>query len=250
MLSPETKNIQNQLGRYCQTGTLPDIPGINKKYITHYRRLVFNIIRNNLFQAYPIASKVIGRNKFGELIKEFFSEHKAKTPQVWKLPKEFYEFAIDKEWNRKYKYPWLHDLLLFEWMEIQVHTMPDRQIPSVNPKGDLGNDKLVVNQECEIIKLRYPVHVKPVKETTKFKGNYNVLIFRHPVNGTVQFLNLSLIFVSIIEELIKAPATISYLVEGASLNFNMVNKEDLASAFRNFISDMAEKGLILGTLKK
>ncbi len=248
MLSPETKEIQNRLGRYCQTGILPEIQGINRKHISHYRRLVFNIILNNLFQAFPIASKVIGKKKFGELVKDFFSRHNAQTPQIWKLPEEFYEFAVTNNWSEKYDFPWLNDLLLFEWMEIQVHTMPDRRATLINAEGNLLKAKLVVNSEFEIIQLNYPVHLMPVSQTPENKGNYYVLLFRHPVKGTVQFLNLSALFISIIEELARAPASISELASSAILNYKLTNREAITSALGNFIKDMAEQGLILGTL--
>ena len=248
MLSPDTINIQNKLGQFCQTGILPDIPGINRKHISHYRRLVLNIIQHNLLQAYPIASRVIGEKKFTKLIDYFFAHHKSKTPQIWKLPVEFYEFAVTNKWSEKYKYPWLNDLLLFEWMEIQVHTMPDRQTPVVYNEGNLLHAKLVVNNEFEIIQLEYPVHMVPVLETPQHKGNYFVLLFRHPENGKVQFLDLSALYVYIIEELAKTPSSISELVSLILSNFKIFKREDISSALRNFIPDMAKQGLILGTL--
>ncbi len=125
MLSPETKDIQIRLGDYCKTGILNDIPGIHSGHIKHYRRLFFSVIKNNIFQAFPIAAEVLGKKQLTSMIDEFFSLHNAQTSQVWKLPGEFYEFAKTGNWNEKFKMPWLTDLLLFEWVEIKVHTMPN-----------------------------------------------------------------------------------------------------------------------------
>lgn len=82
-LLSETFEAQSLLADYCRTGIRPEITGTNKN-ITRYRELVYNVVFDTLENAYPIAFQFIGEEKWHELVHDFFSNHKAQTPQVWK----------------------------------------------------------------------------------------------------------------------------------------------------------------------
>ena len=41
--------------------------------------------------------------------------------------------------------PYLEDLLYFEWMEIEVHTMPDKPYPDYQSRGNIFMDRLALN---------------------------------------------------------------------------------------------------------
>ena len=104
-LLKQTYDIQESLGDYCKTGIERDIPGITSNRIHHYRRLVFNAVRNTIEQAYPISLQVLGEEEFGNMIHDFFSNHNCRTPQIWKLPGEFYEYALKQDFVSKFNYP-------------------------------------------------------------------------------------------------------------------------------------------------
>ena len=46
--------IQKPLGEYCRTGVELKIPGVTPGRVHHYRRLVYNVVRDTLDTAYPI----------------------------------------------------------------------------------------------------------------------------------------------------------------------------------------------------
>ncbi len=250
MLLPETRHIQTKLGDYCKTGILPDIPGINKKHVKHYRRLVFNVVKNNLFQAFPIVIDVIGKVKFVQLIDEFFSRHHAQTSQIWKLPGEFYEYAKTSDWVEKYNMPWLIDLLLLEWIEIKVHTMPDRTAPETQIQGDLFTSHLVINPDFEIIKLSYPVHLDPVRAAEQKKGDYFVLAFRNRDTGAVRFLNLSVLHAFLIENMVKEKHSLEKILQNSIDRFSIEDITQLKTAIKIFIKDLMDQRFILGFLKQ
>ena len=250
MLSPETKNIQKKLADYARTGKLSDIPGTNTHHVKQYRRLVFNIIRNNIFQAFPIATNVIGKHQFTQMIDDFFSTYNVKTSQIWLLPGEFYEFVKTNNWNEKYSLPWLADLLLLEWTEIFVHTMPDSQTPETKKTGNILQSKSVINPDYKIIKLTYPVHIKSVKETIKQMGNYYVLIFRHPVSGKVQFLNLTILHVTLIEYLAEKHDPLIQILPKLLSKFRIQDHFMFQKAIKSFVIELVNQKFILGFLSE
>lgn len=248
MLSSDTKNIQKKLADYTRTGKLSEIPGIHTGHVKHYRRLVFNIIKNNIFQAFPIATEVIGKRKFTQMIDEFFSIHDVQTSQVWLLPGEFCEFANTYKWNEKYAMPWLSDLLLFEWIEIMIHTKPDGSIPKIKLSGNIMLSQLVINPDYKIIKLSYPVHMMPVKEAGNKKGNYYLLIFRNPDSGKVHFINLSILHASLIENMSEDRESLNQILPKLATEFRIQDYIQLQTAMKSFVKELMDQKFILGFL--
>ena len=130
LLKTETYQHQSKLAQYCRNGKPVAIPGTIETRLPHYRRLVFNVVKDSLEAAYPIAHSFINEKDWREMAYRFFSEHNCQTPQVWKLPFEFYEFATAGDFANKYNIPFLNDLLYFEWLEIEVYMMEDLPFPN------------------------------------------------------------------------------------------------------------------------
>ncbi len=245
MLLPETLKIQNDLGSYCRSGKLPTIPGINEKHAKHYRRLVFNIIKNNLTRAFPIATKVKGENGFIEMIDRFFREYAPQTPQIWKLPVEFYHYVLSENWAGEYDMPWLNDLLLMEWMELHVYTMSDRKIPDYRKEGDTLHDTIILNPDHEIISLHYPVHLMPVKNTPDNQGDYYLLVYRHQQFHHVRFINLSPLFNLILAGIVNKKS-LDVLISEACQSFKLLRDHITDKAVTTFISELYKNGFVLG----
>ncbi len=62
-LQKPTAKAQNQLGEYCRTGVNQNIPGVIENRLHHYRRLVFNVVKNTMHQAYPLMLQVLGEKE-------------------------------------------------------------------------------------------------------------------------------------------------------------------------------------------
>lgn len=203
MSKTKTHLYQSALAEYCKTGEFSmDIPGINTKHIHHYRRLVVNNVFDSVSSAYPLTVNLFGEERFNEVFHEFFSSQPLMDPQIWMMPKEFMTYIQTKRPDLLEEYPVLDHLLMFEWLEIEVYMMED--IPF--PKSE--ENTYVLNPEIRLIKLDYPIHLKPTKQITlEDKGDYFVSLHRHPESGNVHFTNLSVPFVDLLEHLSQLPMT-------------------------------------------
>ena len=144
-LKKETLEIQNNLGDYCRTGVYKNIDGVSQERLTHYRRLVFGNVKSVLEKAYPITLEWLSEDEWLILVNDFFEFHDSQSPKIWELPQEFMEFVKTNGYDRKFDKPALNDLLLIEWIEIEVHTMMDIEVAAHRKHGDLLNDALVLN---------------------------------------------------------------------------------------------------------
>jgi hypothetical protein len=245
-LLKDTIAIQEQLGEYCRTGEEQELPGITPGRLHHYRRLISNVVQDTLRTAFPITVAALEESQWDELVQDFFTEGIPQTPQVWKLPLEFYEYHAGRETGLKMDLPFLDDLLYFEWMEIEIHTMPDRSYPEFLNEGDLFLDQLVFNPEYEIVKLEYPIHTHPVSEALHMKGDHFALLYRLPESGHVQFLGLSALNVYIITRLQEEKVALNEIKHEFARVAGIESGRYLDDALEKFLGDLLERKMILG----
>jgi hypothetical protein len=249
-LRDQTAEIQNQLGDYCRTGIMVDLPGLNPEGVKHYRRLVYNVVRDTLDTAYPISFASLGENLWDEMVQDFFSNHGGDSPQLWKMPLEFYEYHYEKKTSEKLNKPYLNDLLYFEWIEIEIHTMPDRPFPAYQNEGDIFTDVMAINPEFDLVRLEYPIHMFPVDEAVDKKGEYYLLIFRVPETGHVQFVNLSVIYTYLLGKIYEKGQALNDFKATLAHMAGIESEKFLDETLEKFIKDLIKKRFILGFRKK
>ena len=231
LLQSETYDIQKKLASFCRTGKPVDIPGTNTANLPHYRRLVYNIITDILESAFPITYKFLPKKEWESMTHDFFSNHACQTPQIWKLPLEFVNYIKVNYMDIKNVYPFLNDLLLFEWLEIELFNMEDEELPSFASTGDWMYDSIIMNPEYKMIAFKYPVHLFPPSQlsTKKVKSaDYFLLIYRHPDTKRVELFNLSPLHVFVIEK-IENQKKLNQIIIDACKFFNLTNKEELTT---------------------
>jgi hypothetical protein len=143
----------------------------------------------------------------------------------------------------------MDDLLLFEWMEIEVHTMPDREYPEYTERGNLFLDRMAFNPEHEIVQLDFPIHTHPVHEAKDKKGDYFALLFRLPESGNVQFLELSPLNTYIFSRLRESELPLNEIKGEFARLAGIESQRYLDEALERFFQDLMDRKLILGFLK-
>ncbi len=250
MLKESTHIQQSKLAEYCRNGIMPkDLLGVTAENLHHYRRLVFNIALDTLETAYPITHSFLDKEVWDKLNLEYFSEHKCQTPQVWRMPLEFYDHCVKKDIQSQLNLPFLNDLLFFEWLELDVHTMDDIAYPAYTEKGDWMNDIIAINPEHRLVKFSYPVHLfAPTEMTDKTAGDYFLLIYREKESGNVQFMDVSILYAYIFEQINNGVLLKDVLVEANTL-FQINDITLLKEHALNFIKDLKQRNFVLGFLK-
>lgn len=238
MSKTKTHQYQSALAKYCTTGELSDIPGINTKHIHHYRRLVVNNVYDSVSSAYPLTLNLLGKERFDDVFHDFFSSAPLQNPQIWMMPKEFMIYIHHKKSDLLEEFHVLRQLLEFEWLEIEVYMMADISFP----KSNIPNVYLL-NPEMRLMKLDYPIHLKPSKGIIKEdRGDYFVSLHRHPQSGNVHFTNLSVPFVDVLEHLSVKPLTRNDI-------YTVLSKYGKPKEIEQVLEPFLEKGLSGGLIK-
>jgi len=249
LLLNDTYRQQSNFAAYCRTGIYSPMTGVNEERLAHYPRLVFNVIDDTLRSAYPLTVDLLTEEEWDTTVRSFFATHKCSTYSVWKMPYEFYQFVLTLDNSLTEKYPFLEELLLFEWTEIEIHMMEDEQFPEVVSEGEMATDTPVLNPEYTILQLHYPVHLKNPNEIADTdKGEYFVLLFREQESGNVQFLDLSFYFVWLLRKMEHEQKSLFELAEEASDLFG-VEQRFLLEKSLPFLTELRNKNFIIGYKK-
>ncbi len=248
LLKTETYNQQSNFAQYCRDGKEVALNGIIAERLPHYRRLIFNIVKDAMETTFPIAFKYIESEIWYEMIYNFFSRHKCSDPHVWRMPKEFVDFCKTENYLTKYNLPYLNNLLYFEWLEAEFYMMEDLQYPLYNNSNFQLKEKIAVNPEHKIIKLEYPVHMDEPSVAVSKKGDYFLLIFREKDTGKVQFVNLSVLFTFLIENIVLAEKNLEEIFNDILYIFGINDLEMLRSKVFKFLEDLKIRGFVLGVL--
>ncbi len=248
MLKAETKDIQYQLAKYCRNGELEPIEGASSSRLTHYRRLVFNVVYGALKQAYPIAYHLLGPDEFRPLVHDFFNLSNPSDPQVWRMPFELIEFVESHNYSEKLEKPYLLDLLNFEWVEIEVHSCPDEDIVAYDEFNGKLNQKVVLNPYLRVNHLQYPVHKLKPTDDAFAEGNFFVLTHRNIETGVVRFTEMSPFYLGVLEALDRDNLTPLEAVEESNKLFRLP-EEDVKASIQPFFDMIYKEGILLGALR-
>ncbi len=245
LYTPETYQIEKNLVHWCKTGQPVRIPGTRQKGLQQYRRLLRNNFNEVMKQAFPIARTVLPEAQWDRLIDDFMAAHPAATPQIWKLPREFYHFVKANGYGDRMALPFLNDLLHFEWIEIAVHTMPDQNRGISHQKGDPMKDRITVNPEHRLIRLSYPVHLYAAGEVEKHKGDYFVLTFRRK-DFEVLFMDLPPLHAFYFEQIVRGLTFNEILSVTLQAAPGIVKTDQLKQNLLDFVQTLFSQEVFLG----
>ena len=195
-----------------------------------------------------MTANLLEAGEWDRLVNDFFTDHKAQSPQVWKLAGEFFGYWKSNPHALMEKYPFLPDLLAFEWIEIEVFMMEDIPYPGASDNGDYLADPVAFNPEHRIIRVEYPVHIRNAKRITSAdKNDHYILIFREQESGKVQFIDMSAYLTLVIENMING-LTLSAILNELKAQVNENDLEELSTNTVEFLHTLKAKKFILGFL--
>ncbi len=243
-LEKTTHDAQAALALYCRDGELREIEGSLEDRLPHYRRLVFNVVKNALATAYPITSQKYIPEEWDELVFRFFKIHPCVDPQIWKMPHELVGYIEEHEKELTEEYPAVIDLLRFEWQEVYLFMMPDIAISDHSGVCPDLHDIPVLEPEMQMLVLSYPVHTTaPSKLKNSQVGQYISLAWRERSSGKVRFMNVSTFYALLLESLSSENCTIEEAGHRTAVQLGMANADGWKEKTREFISHLHSKGL-------
>lgn len=238
-------NIQEKFTHFCRTGELDPSFKIRPERAQIYYNHVKIGFENVLRKAYPLTYHLLKPKRWSQLTDAFLAEVDCATPFLWKMPQFLVDYVKKNRWADHFKIPYLNDLVDFEWIEIEIHMMPDALEKNARKKGNLLDDPLIVNPESRILTYSYPVYEKKKLPRPMQKSTYPLLTFRHPDTGQVHFIALSSFFKTVLELIKGQHLSGRKALIAAAKKFNF-EEQQVMPIGEKFINDLYERQAIYG----
>lgn len=248
-LDAETYRIQRDLAQFCRDGEPVHIPGTDPERLKRYRSLTLNIINESLRGSFPITAALLSQEEWSEMVEAFFATCKLSNPEIWRMPRELYEFVVNNSYAGKLERPYLPALLLLEWVEIEVFMMPDLASPACQKDGCLDKDLIVINPEHSLHFFEYPVFQRAAADLEQHKGHYFLLSYRQPQTAKVHFLEISLFFVRMLELLAVKPSSLTELIEQVGDDLGLIDRQQFLQPSLDFLAVLEQNGMIRGFIR-
>lgn len=124
-----------------------------------YRDLLFNNMCSFINLVYPIARSILPVDQWQLLLEEFFQKAKCQSPFYNDISLQFRDYLTENRHSVLSQYPWLEELLQFEWLELYLDTLEIEDINIVE------KTTWQLRHKVWVLVYRYPVYAWTVDTT-------------------------------------------------------------------------------------
>ncbi|MCY1162613.1 putative DNA-binding domain protein [compost metagenome] len=117
-----------------------------------YRDLLFNNVCSFIDLVYPITRVILPELQWQMLLTEFFQKAKCDSPFYNDISLQFREYLTDCQHPSLQEYPWLAELLQFEWLELYLDTVEIEKITAT------WKSEWQLNTQVWVLVYQYPVY--------------------------------------------------------------------------------------------
>lgn len=243
--------LQQQFAAHIRNPEISPAPGdVEDRRMDIYRRLFFNNVRNLLAWNFPVIRKLHSREAWNELVRDFYTRHRARTPLFPELPREFLQYLEQHRQGRTEDPPFLLELAHYEWVELSL-AMDEREISDVaaDRHGDLLTGIPVLSPLAMPVSYQFPVHrispdFRPVRAPAEAT---HLLAYRNRADE-VRFMSLNAVS-ALLLQLLKGEKdrTGLELLNRIAEMMAHPKPEVVINGGTKLLRDLAERDVVLGT---
>jgi hypothetical protein len=242
--------LQEQFAAHIRSPNKVPAPlDVEDRRMAIYRKLFFNNVRNLLSYNFPVLKKLLSREDWAQLVRDFYIEHRARTPLFPELPREFLQYLQENRQEREGDLPFMLELAHYEWVELAL-SMDEHELDDVeaDPHGDLLKGVPVLSPLARSLSYRFPVHrispkfqpEKPPEEAT------HLLVYRNR-QDEVKFMQLNAVSALLIEYLKdKKPRSGLDLLQDIAGTLKHPKPDVVIEGGKKLLQDLRERDVILG----
>lgn len=196
---------QFELTRHLRDPQASPAPaGIEERRLEVYRGLLFNNIEGLLAGNFPVVHELLGEQRWTALVRDFFRDHRCRTPLFPELAREFLRYLEDRE---ELEPAFLTELAHYEWVELALQ-LSDAGLDAatLDPEADLLDGVPVLSPLAWPLAYAWPVHrIGPAFQPEAPPPQPTLLLLRREADGEVRFSELSPLAYRLVERLGESP---------------------------------------------
>lgn len=227
--------------------------GIEDRRMKIYRQLFFNNVAHLLSRTFPVLFKILGKERWDRLIRDYFANHESHTPLFLEMPREFLHFLEQERGDVEDDPPFLYELAHYEWVELAL-SIDEREpsLDNVDPNGNLLDAWPEISPLVWSVRYRYPVHtISPDNQPSEPPEMPTFLVVHRKSDGSIGFLEINAVTARLIELLAEEdlPSGRAALIQIAE-ELDHPRPKKVVSGGLEILEDLRRREIIIGTHRK
>jgi len=251
---PSFQDVQYAFAAHIRDPGRHDPPvGIEDRRMAIYRRLFFDNVSHLLSRTFPVLFKVMGRQRWEALVRDYFSHHEAHTPLFMEMPREFLRYLEKERGKVSGDLPFQYELAHYEWVELALsieEAEPD--LNGIEAEGDLLDGRPEISPLVWSLQYRYPVHrISPENQPSEPPDAPTFLVVYRNQQDRIGFLEINAVTARLIELLVEGDVTSGReaLVRIAG-ELDHPQPQTVIDGGISILGDLRRRQVVLGTRKK
>lgn len=215
-----------------------------------YRELFYNNVESFMASSFPVLREIMPDEQWHEMIRDYFSRHKAKTPLFPEMPREFLHYLQEEREPHDDDPPFLLELAHYEWVELAL-SLADEEIHSaqINPAGDLLEGHPVLSSLAWPLQYQYPVHqIGPDYQPLEAPDTPTFILVYRNRKDEIGFLEINPVTTRLIQLLKENPGKSGRsLLEQIATEINHTDPQTVVQGGLSILQDLRARDIILGT---
>lgn len=226
---------------------LPD--GVEARRMAIYSEVFYNNVEDFISSSFPVLRSLYNDTQWHELIRNYFSTHRATTPLFPEMPREFLKFLNDEYEAQAGDYPFMAELAHYEWLELALGLADEQTDPAqIDADGDLLTGRPVLSSLAWPQYYHYPVHKisETFIPTEPDDTGTHLLVYRDQADE-IHFMELNPV-TSLLLQLIKQGEHASGydILADIANQLKHPNPEVVTQGGLGILTDLRQRQVILG----
>jgi hypothetical protein len=205
-----------------------------------YRDLVFEGMLEVVQNICPITRSILSDDELKKLFWDFLLASPPQSPVLRRLPWEVSQFLRKRNHPLLEKYPWLGELMEYEYLEIQVRFAED--IEKILAEGTIS-----LQPAHALGEFTWPVHFigRDRHDPRSLpRGKYYLLLWRDPASLEVKFMEINLLVAAMVKALGQGARTPEDLLETLAKQIGIPLSAGYLQEGRNLIRGFISQGIL------
>ncbi len=206
-----------------------------------YRELVYQGMADVLTSICPVAHAILSESEWRQIFWEFLQNSPPRSAILRQLPAEVSRFLREHDYGLKSRYPFLAELMEYEYLEVQVRFAPESQnviVPGL----------LQLNPAHVLRHYTWPVHYISEENCDPEilpRGDYFLLLWRDPQTLEVRFMEVSSLVAGLLEILSSGATEGREVLEQLAQTLEVESGEEFLNEGFALLENFHQKGILL-----
>ena len=244
-------SLQKQFAAHIRSPDQAPAPGdVEDRRMSIYRNLFFNNVRSLLAWNFPVLRKLHSDEAWSQLVRDFYVEHRARTPLFPELPREFLQYLQEGRTKREDDPPFMLELAHYEWVETAL-SLDEAELDDVeaDPDGDLLTGVPVMSPLAWPLSYRFPVHeIRPDNRPEHPPEQATHLLVYRDRRDEVHFMHLNAVSSLLVQMLKEDQDSNGHeILNDIAARLQHPKPEVVIDGGAKLLADLRARDVILGT---